>query len=130
MPGKPGKPREPPGGSEQPLGGKNLRAPLFPFVPLHFRGVAELCLGLWHTCKITEVCSQLRCPEPFASQRRRRREQQEARSPPGLPSESSSRPKARASGAMSACSQSGFSKLPQWSQWGGVFYKDHFLYNK
>lgn len=81
MPGKPGKPREPPGGSEQPPGGKNLRAPLFPFVPLHFRGVTELCLGFRHTCKITDVCSQLRCPEPFASQRRRR-EQQEARSPP------------------------------------------------
>lgn len=74
-----------PGGSEQPPGGKNLRAPLFPFVPLHFRGVTELCLGLRHTCKITDVCSQLRCPEPFASQRRRRREQQEPRSPPRPP---------------------------------------------
>lgn len=76
MPGKLGKPREPPRSSEHPPSEKNLRAPLFPFVPLHFHRAGGALFGLWHTCKITEVCSQLRCLELFASQRR---EQQEPR---------------------------------------------------
>lgn len=119
MPGKPGTPREPPRSSEHPSGGKKLRAPLLPFVPIHFHGAGGALFGTLaylrdHRSVFTATLPGAFClPTKGAAG---------TTQPPGLPSESSSRPEARDPGAASACSQSSFPKLPRRSQPGGVFY--------
>lgn len=130
MPGKPGKPREPPGGQRAASGREE---PASAIVSLRSPPLSRGDGALFGTSAYLQNHRRVftaTLPGAFCLPKTTMTGAAGSTQPPGLPSESSSRPKARASGAMSACSQSGFSKLPQWSQWGGVFYKDHFLYNK